>query len=140
MLKDKFVELLKKKLKDGDSKLSENEQKAKGKALGDLMSMAHEAMGKGIKKVEVSAPSAEGLKEGLEKAEEIVEGSMPESEESEKEYADGEIYEGDADNYEEMAEDEESEDEESEEMSADAIEAKIAELMKMKEDLKKKEV
>lgn len=72
---------------------------------------------KGMKKVTVASPSDEGLKMGLEKAEELMEGKE-ESEEAE--------------------ESEEGEGEESE-MSAEEIEKKIAELEALKAKLAMKE-
>jgi hypothetical protein len=97
----------------------DHKAKAKLKVLMDLKKMAADMMGEdiesGIKKVTVASPDKEGLKEGLEKAEEL----LGESEES--------------DDMEDMMSDEDSmEDEEDDLMS---IEAKIAELMKKKEML-----
>lgn len=59
-----------------------HEKKAKMSVLEELQKQAADAMGgklDGVKKVSVMAPSKEGMKEGLEKAEEILEG-MPEGE------------------------------------------------------------
>lgn len=121
-----FKELLQKKAKAGKV-LSEDDIASKKEVLSDLKSQMEEQMAeglkgmKGLKKVTVASDSPEGLKEGLEKAEEVVE-KLPgeESEETESE---------------EM--EDESEDEEmSEEMSEDEIDAKLAELMAKKEKLK----
>lgn len=105
-------------------KLSEVEKKASTKVLGDLRKHMQDMMGdklKGIKKVTVASDSKEGLKKGLEKAEEIV---------GDKEEAEEEI---------ESPEMEASEDEslEGEELSAEEIDAKIKELLAKKEQLKK---
>lgn len=62
--------------------LSENEKKAKIDVVQHLRDMASEAMGDkmdGLKKVSVMSDSPEGLKEGLDKAREVVSG--PEMEE-----------------------------------------------------------
>ncbi len=110
-----------------DKKMSPLEQKAKMKALKEANSMASEMLkGKlgGLKKVTVAADSKEGLKEGLEKAEDILgEDEMEDSEMGEKEDAQAEGYE--------------DEQEESEPMDEDEINAKIEELMKLKEKLQK---
>lgn len=111
--------------------MSENAKKAKLTALKEAHGMAKKMMEddlKGLKKVTVASDSPEGLKAGLEKAEDILEG---ESEES-CEYCEGKGCEEC-----EMEDSEESEDSEEPEMSEDELEAKIAELMKMKEKLKK---
>ncbi len=101
---DKFDKLLEKKGK----KISPLEQKAKMDVLSDLKGQASDMMGEklgGIKKVSVAAPDKEGLKEGLEKAEELLE-EMPNGEEK----PEGEL-------------------------SLEEIEAKIQELMMLKEKL-----
>ncbi len=78
----KFDKMLEKKGK----KLSPLESKAKGDVLSSLRSQfadkVDEKMG-GMKKVSVAAPDVEGLAEGLEKAEELVE-QMPKSEEADE--------------------------------------------------------
>ena len=84
-------ELLKKKLKGKDAPLDETQKKAKLSILDEILAAADEAMGdglKGLKKVTVAAPTAEGLKEGLEKAEEAVEAD--EAEESDYNEEEGE--------------------------------------------------
>ncbi len=78
---------------------------------------------KGMKKVTVASPDTEGLKMGLEKAEELVEGKLGDDEESEDMAEMGES--------EEAEESEESE----EEMSPKEIEEKIAELQALKAKL-----
>lgn len=114
--------------------MSENAKKAKLTALKEAHGMAKKMMEddlRGLKKVTVAADSPEGLKEGLEKAEDIVEGAM---DEKSCEYCEGEGC--DECDMESEDDSEDSEDEQPE-MSADELEAKIAELMKMKEKLKK---
>lgn len=103
-------------------KLSEVDKKASMNVLGDLRKMAQDEMkGKmaSMKKVTVASDSKEGLKKGLEKAEDILEGEEKcgmcsktpcECEESEDEY----------------------ESDDSEEMSEEEIDAKIKELMALK--------
>lgn len=114
-------EKLMKKLEKKGKKLSPLEQKAKMDVVKELQSQAGDMMGeklKGLKKVTVASDSEEGLKAGLEKAEEVIE----QKQESEQE-----------DESEEMsAESDESE----EELSPEEIDAKIQELMALK---KKKE-
>lgn len=115
MLKEKLIELLKKKKREG-AEISDVEKEAKMSAVKDLSGMASEMMGgklKGLKKITVASDSAEGLKEGLEKAEEIVEAkSEPE---------------------------EEMEEESSDEMSSEEIDAEIARLIEKKKALENKE-
>lgn len=95
-------------------KLSDLEKKASLKALADYRGEAQKLMKdkmKKMKKVTVASDSEEGLKEGLEKAEDIIESGMEAQEMGEE--------------YEEEMEDEE-------EMSEDEINAKIEELMAKK--------
>ncbi len=90
-------------------------KEAKLGVLKHLSDMAAEAMGSklgGLKKVTVASDSEEGLKKGLDKAEDIVEGS-PELEESEEE----------SESEPEMG---------YEELSPEEIDAKIQELMELK--------
>ena len=74
-------------------------------------------LAEGMKKVTVASDSKEGLKKGLEKAEDLME-EMPKVDEEME----------DEDSYEESDEDE---------MSPEDIEAKIQELMEMKKKLSK---
>jgi len=123
-------------------KLSPVAQKAKLTALKEAHKMASDMMKEdlsGLKKVTVASDSAKGLKEGLEKAEELVGGAekkdcskcpgCPECE-GEQESEDSE---------QESSEYEQSEDnqEASEPMDIDELEQKIQELMKLKEKLQK---
>lgn len=111
-------EKLMKKLEKKGKKLSPLEQKAKMDVVKELQSQAGDMMGeklKGLKKVTVASDSEEGLKAGLEKAEEVLE----QKEEAEQE-----------DESEEMSAESE------EELSPEEIDAKIQELMALK---KKKE-
>ena len=115
-----LMELLGKKGKS----LDEKSIKAKMEVLKDLKAQAMDAMGdklNGAKKVEVSSNSEEGLKSGLEKAKELLEGKEDESDESEEEL-------------EESPAEEEAESE----MSEDEIDAEIKELLAKKAALKNK--
>lgn len=110
--------------------MSENEKSAKMNVLEDLRKHAQSMMSdkmKGSKKVVVEADSKQGLGLGLEKAKELIE------KENGQESSD-EIESGD-----EQDSPEEESAESSEEQSAEEIDAKIAELMKKKEELKKED-
>ena len=114
--------------------MSENAKKAKLVALKEANSMAKKMMEddlKGLKKVTIASDSPEGLKAGLEKAEDIIEGESEDCESCE-----GEGCEHCVESEEESSDEEESE-EESEDLDIDELEAKIAELMAKKEKLKK---
>jgi hypothetical protein len=89
---DEFKQLLmKKKQSQGDKPLDEHKMKAKAdmaKSLSDMLgSDITEDMKKssGIKKVTIASDSTEGLKEGLDKAEEIVDPLEEDSEEEDSE-------------------------------------------------------
>ena len=115
--------------------MSPNAKKAKLTALKEAHGMAKKMMEddlKGLKKVTIASDSPEGLKAGLEKAEDLIEGEV---EDSSCEACEGEGC-GECEESEDESSDEESEDEQPE-LSEDELEAKIAELMKMKEKLKK---
>jgi hypothetical protein len=108
-MKEKFKQLLMKKKMEGKM-LNPEQAKAKMDVLEELMGLAEEGMGdklRGLKKVTVAAPDKEGLKEGLEKAENILESSEEMSDEDEEEA---------------------SEEEKSPEDEIMALEAKLAEL------------
>lgn len=96
------------------------EKEAKMAAVSEMKKMAEDAMSEklgGLKKVTVAAPDDESLKQGLEKAEDIVESKLGESEdESEME--------------------DESEDESEMAMSEEELDKKIQELLALKEKLK----
>lgn len=125
-MNEKMMKMLK-----GKSKLSPLEKEAKMsvmKALSDDMSGELKNKLKGLKKVTVASDSPEGLKAGLEKAEEMVEGKM------ECEACQGRgcpMCPKDEDESE-VAESEDMESEESEDMSLEDIEAQIAQLEKLK--------
>ena len=105
-------------------KLSPADQKASLGVLGELRKLAQDEMkGKmaNLKKVTVASDSKEGLKKGLEKAEEVLESKCPECE--------GEECECESEEYES---EEAPEAEESEELSEEEIDAKIKELMALK--------
>lgn len=120
-------------------KMSENSKKAKLVALKEAHGMAKKMMEddlKGLKKVTVASDSPEGLKAGLEKAEDMIgeetEG-CPACEGKGCEECESGMGESDEDEQEEYKDQQE----ESEPMDIDSLEAKIAELMKMKEKLQK---
>lgn len=130
-------------------KLSDVEKKASSKVLSDLRSHAQSMMNnkmKGLKKVTVASDSKEGLKAGLEKAEEILgsKGSASDLTKSPK----GEVFgkskseELDEENPEEIegleSDESEVEEEDSEEMSEEELDAKIKELMSLKSKLQNK--
>lgn len=77
---------------DKNGKMSEQEIQAKMDVLMELMDMAKQALGSKVKsgmdemqKVSVMAPDKEGLEEGLDKAQEILESSPHMMEESKEE-------------------------------------------------------
>jgi hypothetical protein len=113
---DKFDKLLMKKKKEG-REMSPEEKQAKMGVLQDLKSQMSKHMADGIKKVTVASDSPEGLKKGLEKAEDMVEEKLASSEEPE------------------MEDSEESEDEEEMIASPEEIDAKIQKLMELKKKL-----
>lgn len=138
-------------------KMSPIEQKASSKVLSDLRSHAQSMMSdkmKNLKKVTVASDSKEGLKKGLNKAEEILEdendSELTQSPLGEKfgkskintDLAeDPEEIEGlESDESEESEESEDTEEEESEyaNMSEHEIDQKIKEFMALKDKLQKK--
>jgi len=81
MLRDKLMEALKNKKKD----LSDSERDAKMDVVKDLRKSAMDSMKdrlNGVKKVSVMSDSEEGLKEGLDKAEDIISGDESSEEEN----------------------------------------------------------
>lgn len=120
-MKKELMRLMEKKK---GKELDSVEQEARLNVLDDLRKVAMDEMGerlKGLKKITVAAEDKEGLKQGLEKAEEILENeevdhemheAMESPEEEAMEHAMGE----------ESSEDEEDED------SLEMLKAKIAEL------------
>lgn len=71
---EKFKDLLRKKAKEGKF-LDENSKKAKEEMLDEIDEIMNEKGQKelkGLKKVTVAAPTEEGLKEGLDKAKDII--------------------------------------------------------------------
>lgn len=124
---EKLMKMMQSKKRKGED-MSSTEKDAKMSVLKDLQKMASEAMSgrlHGLKKVTVAGDSPEALEEGLEHAQEMVEGEQMEKEEHEaKESPEHEMMEDLGDS--EMME--ESEDEESE----DDLDAKIAKLMELK--------
>lgn len=111
-----FKEFLASKAKEKKEPMDPKALKAKKEMLNHLSGMMKDHMSEGLKKVTVASDSEEGLKKGLEKAEEIIEKKeMPSMEESE----------------------EMSDDDSEEEMSEDEIEQMIQMLQAKKEALKK---
>lgn len=120
-------------MKKKGKKMSEAHVAAKKNVLSSLRDQAAEAMGDKLKKVTVAAPSEEGLKKGLEKAKEIVEGKLPDENCPHDKMMANENSEMDSG-------DSEDESEEQEEMSLDEVNAKLEELMKMKKQLEEQKV
>ena len=121
-------------------KMSPAAQKAKLTALKEANKMASDMMKEnlsGLKKVTVASSSKSGLKEGLEKAEEMIEGEEKDCSECPGcPHCTGEQEDEDMEMASE-SEDEEDEQEATEPMDIDELEAKIQELMKMKSKLQK---
>lgn len=121
---DEFKQLLmKKKQSQGNKPMDEHKMKAKAdmaKSLSDMLGsdITEDMKKSGVKKITVASDSTEGLKEGLDKAEDIVD--------PDDEYSEG----ADAMHESMMAEDSEESD------SAEEIQDKIAELEKQLEELK----
>lgn len=121
-------------------KMSPSAKKAKLTALKEAHKMASDMMKEdlsGLKKVTVASDSKSGLKAGLEKAEDMLEkkdcSSCPGCPECMGEQEDSEMGESDAVDAEGM----EDEQEATEPTDINELEAKIQELMKMKEKLRK---
>jgi hypothetical protein len=107
--------------------MSPVEKKAKLAALKGTHDWASDALKEklgGIKKVSVAADSKEGLKKGLEKAEELVSGKNPIVEDAEEE--------ADAEGIADPSEDD------MEECSEEELDEKIQELMALKEKMHSK--
>lgn len=85
---EKFKQMLKKKAQEGKF-ISDEDKAARQEMIDEIRAMAQDSMGsdlkkiKDMKKVTVASDSAEGLKAGLEKAEDVVEAKMGEESESE---------------------------------------------------------
>ena len=112
-------------------KLSDMDKKASLKALGDFRNEAAKLMKdkmNGLKKVTVASDSKEGLKEGLEKAEDLL------SKGSDK-YSSEQANENFEDRDEHLLDEMEEECEDT--LSEDELDAKIQELMAMKSKMKK---
>lgn len=116
------------KAKGTKREMSDTERDVKTGLMKDLKKMAAGHMAgelRGLKKVTVAAQDKEGLKAGLEKAEEVVDGVEP------KGVLEGQLAEVEA-------EAETDEDEDKEECSEEELDAEIAALMAKKEALKAK--
>jgi len=126
-------------------KLSDIEKKASSKVLGELRSHAQSMMNdkmKGLKKVTVASNTKEGLKEGLNKAEEILGTKKTKEDEANPEEIDNlETEETEDSDEHEAGESEEyeagEEEGEEESMSEEELDAKIKELMALKDKMKK---
>ena len=135
------------KLKKGKKEMPEEEVAGKAAAIKSFGDIARESMGKkidGLKKVTVASNSPDGLKDGLEKARELLAGKKShEMEESPEEEAHESPEEESAEDV--MEHDEEApghseedslehEKEEDEHMTIHEIDAKILELMALKKE------
>lgn len=132
--------------KDKKKKMSDNEMSAKQSVLEHLRNEAEGMMGekmKGMKKVTVASNSSEGLKKGLDKAEEIISGKeqagMVQDAEDGELHGHDALQGGDEDGAEE-AHEEAAADPRADEMDEDELDAKLAELMAKKERLKMKKM
>jgi len=126
---DKFAKMLEKKKKMG-REMSDVEQEAKMNVIKDLRDEASSKMGEklgNLKKVAVMSDSKEGLEKGLDKAKEMM-ANMPEGHMEE---------ESDAHEGKETPEEEALEGhEDMENMSEEELDAKLQELMALKEKMK----
>lgn len=123
-------------------KMSPIEAKAKLASLQELMKEMDDMMlegmkGKGKMKVSVASDSPEGLKQGLEKAEDALEGESEESESGVTLPKFGSEQEGGAEMDEDSYEDDSSMDEEE---SEEDLDKKIAELMAKKKSKAPKQI
>lgn len=80
---EKFKKLLMEKARKGEF-LSPEEKEAKCNVLNGLKDELKGMMSDDLKRVTVASPTSEGLKAGLEKAEDVLESKMEDSEESEE--------------------------------------------------------
>lgn len=111
-----FEKMLQKR--KGHKEMSDTEMEAKKSVIEHMRDMAAGMMGdnlKSLKKVTVASDSEEGLKKGLEKAEDIIDQKMDDE-----------------------GEDEEEMEADSEEMSEEELNAKLEKLMALKEKMKAK--
>jgi len=118
-------------------KMSDMEKKSKLSVLKDLHKQASDAMKgdlQGMKKVTVAADSKSGLKEGLDKAEEML---GMEGEDEESELGEKRAYDEADESKEDQSEGFEDQQDESEPMDEEELDAKIQELLKLKEKLQK---
>lgn len=115
--------------------MSPLEMKAKMSVLKDLHGQSTNLMKDGLKKVSVTSDSKEGLKAGLDKAEDI----LGEDSEEECEACSGEGCPmcGSGEKEKAKSKGYEDQQESSEPMDEDELDAKIQELLKMKEKLQK---
>lgn len=133
MMKERMLKMLEDKFKKSD--MSPEEKDAKKSVLGDLVKEMNGMVAnsiKGLKKVTVAAKDNEGLKEGLEKAEDMVEKKDDVMSEKSCPMCEGNgCEECPKEDVKEMESSEESE------MSPEEIDMMIAELQSKKEKLMK---
>lgn len=134
---DTLHKLMAKKKKD--KPLSDTAKEAKMSVVKDMQKMAADAMRDGLKgglkKVSVASDSPEGLKKGLEKAEELVESGLTGEEEMEEKEPGEELAEAEEEVPSVTPEGEENLDEE---CSEEELDAKLAKLMELKKKLQAK--
>ena len=128
---DDFIKMLQKKKQEQKGPMDSNKMKAKASVAKELSDMLGEDITediKGMNKVTVASDSEEGLKKGLEKAEDVVSSKMKDQmfDDEDSEYKDDEDSEYKEDKYSDM-----------EEEHGD-IEDKIRELEDQIRDLKSK--
>lgn len=144
---EKFKQMMMDKMKDKKSGMGDTEKEAKMSVLEHVRGMAQDMMkdrlNGGMKKVEVASDSKDGLKEGLDKAKALMEGSKeeedsetPEQEASEEGSEDETADHGDPSP--EASEDEDSGD--MDHMSEEELDAKLAELMAMKKSMASRKI
>ncbi len=128
---DKLARLIeKKKIRP----LDEDEKDAKLGVLGDLRDLAKGSMGdkiKGLKEVKVASDSKEGLRRGLDKAEEIMD-QDPEMHDEDAPVSKASEEESDEHESEESPEQEMEEHKPFDEMSEEELDQKLQELMELK--------
>jgi ubiquinone biosynthesis protein UbiJ len=116
---EEFLKLLAKKAEEQGGPKMNRHMEAKAAMAKELSDILGEDLADGLKKVTVASDSKEGLKKGLEKAEEVLEGKMGEECEDEME-------------------DEESEDEMEDSSEMSDVEDEIAKLEAQIKELKSK--
>lgn len=126
---------------DEGKELNPIDKDAKMGVLKDLHKMASDSMADklhGLKKVTVAAPDEEGLKHGLDKAQEIVSDMPGMLEEAEDGHPEEELEESSEHELSESPEEESAEHQEDGELDEADIDAQLADLMKKKQLLQMK--